>query len=125
MRVLSQWLDVDIDYESSAFLIDKFEKEEEDEKENYAIIAFNHDHQFCMATYTDIEKAKKALQLMSSTYTRYLVTDHSTNNMTMTDSIECELDSPFNRITIEELKATAYQFPLDDELYRWGANSNG
>ena len=116
MRVLSQWLDVDVDYESSSFFIDKIQKEEEKDEEEYIIIAFNHDRQFCMASYKNIDKAKKALQLMSSTYTRYLVTDHSTNNMTMTDSIECELDSPFNKITIEELKATAYQFPLEDDL---------
>ena len=115
MRVLSQWLDVDIDYESSAFLIDNIEKEDKVEKEDYVIIAFNGNHQFCMAGYSDIEKAKKALQLMSSTYTRYLVTDKG-ENMIMTDAIECQLDTKFNKIKIEEFKATAFRFPMEEDL---------
>lgn len=115
MRVLSQWSDVDLDYESSSFLIDRVKEEEENEEENYMVVAFNHDRHFCMAIYSDIEKAKKALQLMSSTYTRYLVTDHN-GVMTMTDALACDLDKPFNKITIQEMKATAYQFPEENEL---------
>ena len=115
MRVLSQWSDVDIDYETSSFLIDKVKGEEENAEENYVIVAFNHERQFCMAIYSDIEKAKKALQLMSSTYTRYLVTD-TKGVMTMTDALVCDLDKPFSKITIQEMKATAYQFPEEDTL---------
>lgn len=114
MRVLSQWMDIDLDYESSVFMISEVEKEKEDD-DGYAIFAFNQDHQFYMASYSDVEKAKQALQLMSSTYTRYLITNHD-NYMTMTDALECELDKPFNKIDIKEMKATSFQFPLEENL---------
>lgn len=115
MRVLSQWSDVDIDYESSAFIINKMDKEKEEDEESYAILAYTAVKQFHMATYRNLEKAKKALHLMSSTYTRYLVTDHN-DHMTMTDAIDYDLDKPFNKITISEMKATAFQFPEEDRI---------
>jgi hypothetical protein len=69
-----------------------------------------------MACYSTIEKAQKALTDMSSNYIRYLITD-SNSYMTMTDALDCELDKPFNKLEIKEMKATVYQFPEEDEVH--------
>ncbi len=110
MRVISQWSDVDVDYESSTFMI--IEKEFKDGIKRHTIIAIPHgtDLQLVMAGYSDLHMAQIALKEMSSNYVRYLVTDTS-NTMTMTDALDCELDKPFNRIEIQEMKATVYRFP--------------
>jgi hypothetical protein len=129
MRVISQWKDVDLDYETSSFMIEDnitmqgienaSEKviPEEDIPENsngYIIVAVtNVGNRFAMAYYSNIEKAQKALTDMSSNYVRYLITD-SNSYMTMTDALDCELDKPFNKLEIKEMKATVYQFPEED-----------
>jgi len=132
MRVISQWKDIDIDYETSSFMIEDnatmqgienaSEKvmPEEDIPENsngYIIVAVtNVGNRFAMAYYSTIEKAQKALTDMSSNYVRYLITD-SNSYMTMTDALDCELDKPFNKLEIKEMKATVYQFPEEDEVH--------
>lgn len=132
MRVISQWKDVDLDYESSSFLItdnatmqDIEEAPDEvipggDISENvdgYIIVAVtNVGNRFVMACYSTIEKAQKALTDMSSNYIRYLITD-SNSYMTMTDALDCELDKPFNKLEIKEMKATVYQFPEEDNIH--------
>lgn len=132
MRVISQWKDVDLDYESSSFLItdnatmqDIEEAPDEvipggDISENvdgYIIVAVtNVGNCFVMACYSTIEKAQKALTDMSSNYIRYLITD-SNSYMTMTDALDCELDKPFNKLEIKEMKATVYQFPEEDNIH--------
>lgn len=132
MRVISQWKDVDLDYESSSFLItdnatmqDIEEAPDEvtpggdisENSDGYIIIAVtNVGNRFAMARYSTIEKAQKALTDMSSNYIRYLITD-SNSYMTMTDALDCELDKPFNKLEIKEMKATVYQFPEEDNIH--------
>lgn len=107
MRIISQDETVDIDYESSSFFIRTYD-------DDVAIWAHNDKSDFVMAIYSDLEKAKKILKEMSYNYTRYLIVDNN-DYMTMTDTLECELDKPFNKIEIKELKATVYQFPVDED----------
>ena len=126
MRVISQWKDVDLDYETSSFMIadnatmqDIEEAPDEvtpggdisENSDGYIIVAVtNVGNRFAMACYSTIKKAQKALTDMSSNYIRYLITD-SNSYMTMTDALDCELDKPFNKLEIKEMKATVYQFP--------------
>ncbi len=132
MRVISQWKDVDLDYETSSFMIadnatmqDIEEAPDEvtpggdisENSDGYIIVAVtNVGNRFAMACYSTIEKAQKALTDMSSNYIRYLITD-SNSYMTMTDALDCELDKPFNKLEIKEMKATVYQFPEEDEVH--------
>lgn len=132
MRVISQWKDVDLDYETSSFMIadnatmqDIEEAPDEvtpggdisEKSDGYIIVAVtNVGNRFVMACYSTIEKAQKALTDMSSNYIRYLITD-SNSYMTMTDALDCELDKPFNKLEIKEMKATVYQFPEEDEVH--------
>lgn len=133
MRVISQWKDIDLDYESSSFLItDNATMQDieeapdetipggdlsEKDKDGYIIIGITQTgHRFAMAAYSTIEKAQKVLTDMSSNYIRYLITD-TNSYMTMTDALDCELDKPFNKLEIKEMKATVYQFPEEDEIH--------
>lgn len=132
MRVISQWKDVDLDYETSSFMIedsttmlgientpDKVTPGEDmsENSNGYIIVAVtNVGNRFAMAYYSTIEKAQKALTDMSSNYVRYLITD-SNSYMTMTDALDCELDKPFNKLEIKEMKATVYQFPKEGEIH--------
>lgn len=115
MRVISQWKDIDTDYESSTFLI------VEDERDNgtqYDVVCIPQGpdvERLVMATYSNSDKARTALKGMSNNYVRYLVTDVD-NHMTMTDAIDCELDTPFSKIEIKEMRATVYQFPMEKEI---------
>jgi hypothetical protein len=138
MRVISQDKDIDIDYESCTFIVsedydndedDDYDDEDYDDEDDedddsiqnylnalnvYFIIAITKDgHRFIMAKYSTKEKAKDALIGMSNNYTKYLITDNN-GYMTMTDGIDCEMDKPFNRFEIKELKATSYIFPEDN-----------
>lgn len=124
MRVISQWKDVDIDYETSSFIIADSTTEQDDIEESvlensakYLILGIAQTgHRFAMAAYSTIEKAQKALTDMSNNYIRYLITD-TNSYMTMTDALDCELDKPFNKLEIKEMKATVYQFPEEDEIH--------
>jgi hypothetical protein len=113
MRVISQWQDVDVDYESNSFAI--AEHTLDDNPNECCIMCFSNDQKFVMAKYSTFYKAHKALVAMSTIYTRYLITDNS-GYMTMTDGLECELDKPFNRIDIKKVKTTVYQFPQEEDL---------
>lgn len=115
MRVISQWKDIDIDYESSSFLI-KENDTMRNIKDDYMIVGITKtDDRFALATYSTLEKAKKALTAMSNNYIRYLITD--TNNlMSITDGLNYELDKSFKKIEIKEIKATVYQFPEEDKI---------
>ena len=89
MRVISQWKDVDLDYETSSFMIadnatmqDIEEAPDEvtpggdisENSDGYIIVAVtNVGNRFAMACYSTIEKAQKALTDMSSNYIRYLI----------------------------------------------------
>lgn len=125
MRVISQWKDVDLDYETSSFVITdnmitqdiKEMPDTSDDSGGYTIMAItNVGNRFPMACYSTVKKAEKALTDMSSNYVRYLITD-SNSYMTMTDALDCELDKPFNKLEIKEMKATVYQFPEEDEIH--------
>lgn len=133
MRVISQWKDIDLDYESSSFLItDNATMQDieeapdevipggdlsEKDKDGYIIIGITQTgHRFALAGYSTLKKAQKALTDMSSNYIRYLITD-SNSYMTMTDALDCELDKPFNKLEIKEMKATVYQFPEEDDIH--------
>lgn len=109
MRVIAQDSSIDIDYETYSFIIDSLNSNNE---KYYTIKAFRNgeDTVITLALYKDLNNAKKALLGMSQNYTRYLITDND-NLMTMTDAIDCELDRQFNKIEIQEIKATAYKFP--------------
>ena len=124
MRVISQWKDIDIDYETSSFIIADSTTEQDDIEESvlensakYLILGITQTgHRFAMAAYSTIEKTQKALTDMSNNYIRYLITD-TNSYMTMTDALDCELDKPFNKLEIKEMKATVYQFPEEDEVH--------
>ncbi len=106
MRIISQRKAIDIDYETSSFMIT-------DECDIIAIT--NVSDRFRMAHYSTIEKARKALTAMSNNYIRYLITD-TDGHMYMTDALDCEIDKPFNKIEVKEMKATVYKFPEEDQI---------
>ena len=129
MRVISQLKDVDINYETSNFIIvdnatmldileTKNTKElifgsdiNESDKDGYLIVAITQNNtKFVMAGYPTIEKAREALSGLSACYRLYLITDHK-DNMVVTDGINYTLDKPFKKIDIKELDATVYYFP--------------
>ena len=114
MRVVSQNKSIDLDYNSHTFYIKDVEKKDE---VFYSVLAYkdNPNNFAVMGFYSTEEKAQKALLGMSSKYKLYLITDNN-GFMTMTDAIVCELDKPFNKITIEEKEGTVYYFPQEDEI---------
>lgn len=112
MRVISQWTDVDIDYESSTFTIKETEMHN-DGSTNYVVIAYTaNNKKFIMGTYKREETAEQALMGLSKAYCRYIITDN-TQNMVMTDALVCEMDKPFNKIDIQYMPALMYVFPED------------
>ena len=108
MRIISQDLSIDIDYESNSFVI-------EESTDHFEIIVIDDRILAPLAKYSTEEKATKALKMMRDKYARFLIIDNN-DYMSVTNDIIYDLDRPFNKIEIKEFKGFVFVLPKEEDI---------